>query len=242
MYFIKENFENDYRNNKIKLELVISRYNEDLEWLKKYPFNKYPSVCYNKGQNEDFYKPKNMKIITIKNVGRCDHTYMYHIVNNYNNLSNYTMFLPGSCNIQWKKEKAVQWIKEMEKHKSSVFVGFKTDNGIKEEFYNFKLDEWTSTDSKNKSLNSENKLKLNEIRPFGKWYENHFGNKKIYYSSLGGVIGVDRDHILTTPREKYIKFMEELNDHSNPEVGHYVERAWAAIFNITDENNLFIMQ
>jgi hypothetical protein len=44
-----------------------------------------------------------------------------------------------------------------------------------------------------------------------------------------------------TPKEKYITFMNELNKHSNPEVGHYFERAWAAIFNITDENTSIIV-
>jgi hypothetical protein len=59
------------RNNNNHIELVISRYNEDLEWLKEEPFNKYPSICYNKGKNLDFYRPKNMKVVNIENVGRC---------------------------------------------------------------------------------------------------------------------------------------------------------------------------
>ena len=228
-----------YKSNNNHIELVISRYNEDLEWLKEEPFNKYPSICYNKGKNQDFYKPKNMQVINIENVGRCDHTYIYHIVNNYNSLSKYTMFLPGSCNMENKKGKAIRWIKEFEEKRSPIFIGNKVEKGVKQELYNFQIDEWISSDVKNKNINPENKLQLHDIRPFGKWYEKHFGDKDIYYISYFGVIGADRDYILKTPRVKYIKFMEELNKHSNPEVGHYFERAWAAIFNI-DKNCVII--
>ena len=153
--------------SKINLQLVISRYNEDLEWLKEYPFNKYPSICYNKGNNNDFYRPKNMKVVNLKNVGRCDHTYIYHIVNNYDNLYDYIMFLPGSCNLPYKKDKAVKWIKELERRRSYVFIGSKYDNGIRRDLYNFQLDHYTSSDNKNKKLNPESKLYLSENRPFG---------------------------------------------------------------------------
>ena len=233
LYFINKN------NSDIEIHLVISRYNEDLEWLKEDPFNKYPCTCYNKGINEDFYKPKNMKIVNIKNVGRCDHTYIYHIVNNYNSLSNYIMFLPGSCNIGYKKNKAIRWIEQIEQGNTDgnpVFIGENYEKGVSNELYNFEINEWICSECKNKELNPESKLQLHDIRPFGKWYENHFGDKEVYYVSYHGIIGVDRKNILMTPKEKYIKFMEELNKHSNPEVGHYFERAWAAIFNITDKD------
>ena len=36
------------------------------------------------------------KVISLKNLGKCDHTYFHHIVNNYNKLADVTIFLPGS--------------------------------------------------------------------------------------------------------------------------------------------------
>jgi len=238
-YFIQDNFEN-HNNNEIQLELVISRYNEDLEWLKEEPFNKYPITCYNKGINNSFYKPSNMKIINIENVGRCDHTYIYHIVNNYDTLSNYIMFLPGSCNIEYKKNKAILWIYEIEKTKTSIFIGLKLEKGIQDTLFDFQIDEYVCSDYKNYILNPEKKLQLHNVRPFGKWYNKHFTDNKFYYVSYGGVIGVSKNNIMTTSKEKYITFLNELNQHSNPEVGHYFERAWCAIFNISDNNTLII--
>ena len=36
--------------------LVIARYNENLDWLTEEPFNKYNSIVYNKGINDNFNK------------------------------------------------------------------------------------------------------------------------------------------------------------------------------------------
>ena len=42
-----------YKNN---VEIVISRYNEDLLWLNEYPFNQFEYIIYNKGDNDNFDK------------------------------------------------------------------------------------------------------------------------------------------------------------------------------------------
>jgi hypothetical protein len=217
-------------NKQIDIELVVSRYNENLEWLKELPFNKYPVICYNKGPNNDFYKPNNMKIVNVENVGRCDHTYLYHIVKNYDNLAKHTMFLPGSCNMPNKIHKAIRWINEIEKTDRGVFIGSPTKEGIDKEWHDFTLDEWTASDETNRLLNPENNLKKSDIRPFGKWYKKHFGNKKVFYYTLGGIFGIEKSNIIQHPKSYYENMLFELDKNSNPEVGHYYERAWAAIF------------
>ena len=76
------------------IEIVISRYNENLEWLNYEPFNKYKNIIYNKGPNDDFCKTNNIKVFNLENIGRCDHTYLFHIIENYDNLADITVFLP----------------------------------------------------------------------------------------------------------------------------------------------------
>ena len=49
---INENFKT-YKNN---IEIVISRYNEKLDWINDNPFNKYSLIIYNKGNNQEFIK------------------------------------------------------------------------------------------------------------------------------------------------------------------------------------------
>ena len=41
---------------------------------------------------------------------------------------------------------------------------------------------------------------------------------------------VERGHVWQHPVERYVGLLRELSVHPNPEVGHYVQRAWGAIF------------
>ena len=77
------------------VEIVISRFNEDLKWTTEVPFNKYKFIVYNKGDNEDYEKSRVLRSYKIKNQGKCDHTYLYHVVHNYKNVSDIVIFLPG---------------------------------------------------------------------------------------------------------------------------------------------------
>lgn len=72
--------------DKSYFELVVSRYSENLDWLNKY---QNFATIYNKG--DDSVEGS----ITLPNIGREAHTYLYHIVNNYDNLAEYTAFVQG---------------------------------------------------------------------------------------------------------------------------------------------------
>jgi len=49
-------------------------------------------------------------------------------------------------------------------------------------------------------------------------------------ASYYGLFSVSKKHVHNHSKEYYIKLMKEFPRHSNPEVGHYFERAWVAIF------------
>jgi hypothetical protein len=71
----------------MKYTIVVARYNEDVNWT-----NKFSNVIiYNKGApiSGEFNQ------VLMKNVGREAHTYYRYIVDNYNNLEEYTIFLQG---------------------------------------------------------------------------------------------------------------------------------------------------
>jgi len=74
---------------KAEHNIIVARYKEDISWL--LPYNDCLTV-YNKGPNNlEGYKT----IVSLKNIGREGHTYLYHIINNYNSLSNRVTFLQG---------------------------------------------------------------------------------------------------------------------------------------------------
>ena len=51
-------------------------------------------------------------------------------------------------------------------------------------------------------------------------------NCLIYY----GIFSIHRNDIIQHNVSRYETIIKELSDHSNPEVGHYIERSWCAIF------------
>ena len=93
------------------IKIIISRFNEDLSWMRENPFNKFRYIVYNKGINEQFEKCNVDEIVNLPNIGKCDHTYLYHIVNNYDNLNDINVFFPGCLNIEFKKNEAKQILK-----------------------------------------------------------------------------------------------------------------------------------
>ena len=75
------------------LTIIVARYNEDIEWTKQFMNGFVKVIVYNKGiklVEEDYNE------ILMENVGREGHTYYSYIVNNYDNLDDYTIFLQGN--------------------------------------------------------------------------------------------------------------------------------------------------
>jgi hypothetical protein len=65
--------------------IIVAKYNEDIKWLDGLDFNKF---IYNKGKGKVGTK--------LPNVGNEAHTYLYHIVNNYDNLDDINIFTQGN--------------------------------------------------------------------------------------------------------------------------------------------------
>lgn len=216
-----------------EVEIVLARYEEDISWINEYPFNRFKVTVYNKGSDLDEGTCKNSqcKFEKLPNVGRCDHTYLYHIVQNYSFLAPVTIFLPASCMDTHKKGTTLKVMKLVIDTKNTVIYGTKLKETVRKTFETFYLDEWKATNKQNSSVNPEKKLKPCQQRPFGVWYDKNFDkNIPIYYSVFWGIFAVARKHILQKPREFYENLLHYVDDHSNPEAGHYIERAWCVIF------------
>jgi len=210
------------------MNIIVSRYNEDLSWTLEFPFNQFNYIIYNKGINDKFEKKKVSKVIPIPNVGRCDQTYLFHIVSEYNKLSDTVIFLPGSVDMPHKKIIAVKLLLNILQTKKASFIGGLT-NSIFQLFHSFSLDNWVCQNETNQSLNNETQLYLSPERPFGNWFLQH-GFKDVENYCYYGIFSVDKRDIYQHPISRYVQLLKELSVHSNPEVGHYTERAWASIF------------
>jgi hypothetical protein len=161
-------------------ELVIARYAEDISWVNNgntgdnnFYFSDYFITCYNKGKT--IANCNNCNIIKLQNLGRESHTYIYHIVKNYNNLANVTVFTMGSCMDPHKIEKFKTVIEVVNSTNNTILVGNRMTN-IKDQFYDFELNDWCGTNNTNATELGKCNMIESKIKPFGKWYESKFGN------------------------------------------------------------------
>lgn len=76
----------------MKKELIIATYNRKYDWISKID-NSVNIKIYTKNK---LTTNKN-EIIIPNNVGRCVHTFFYHIFNEYDNLADYTFFSQDYC-------------------------------------------------------------------------------------------------------------------------------------------------
>jgi len=212
-----------------KFEIVISRFNEDLKWLKEAPFNRHKIICYNKSDNENFYKPEGMTVHKLPNLGRETHTYLYHIMKNYDNLPDTTIFLPGSADYETKIENCRDTVLLAEKYQRNVFIGNYNEN-VRNHIYRFMVDRWDVRHPLNNVQNKESVLIPAIIRPYGKWYDHHFKDIVMKYVNWCGIFAITRETIRQHPIEHYKPFFDELSVGKDLEAVHYIERSWNAIF------------
>ncbi len=225
--------------NMENIEMIISRYNEDLEWLKDDPFLNYNYIVYNKGINTDFYKSSKLtQIIPLDNVGREVHTYLYHIINNYDRLKDITIFLPGSVELSHKYDRSKKLIYNLQNDKSSKFSCMEMGPSTFENQKDFQIDDYLSSNKDNQTINADSSILKSDIRPFGKWFENTFDkNEKHTCFTMNALFLLTRDDILKKPKSYYEKIILQVNEHHNHETVHYFERSWPDVFSLTDKSN-----
>ena len=214
------------------VEIVVARYNESLNWLNEYPFNQFNYIVYNKGDDYRFAKNRVKQIINIKNVGRCDHTYLYHIVEYYKHLADICVFFTGSIgDIPAKKQTAIRILTNIIKsnYTHAYFIGTHHDS-VHMAFKDFKLDSHACECQANISKNSETLLYKSVLRPYSRWYYYFFKNTISHWSTFGGIFSIDKRDIIQHPLNRYMSILQTVSTHSNPEAGHYVERSWGVIF------------
>lgn len=194
--------------------LVIARYNEDVVWIDKInKIDKNNIYIYNK--NDDKYEENIYKNIMLPNIGRESHTYLTHIINNYNCLTDYVIFCQG----------------KFDDHIGDNFdVLFDRINIFDIKPYNkdFRIYAYRS-----------GSLVLNKDDfTFGQWMEkyiekdiNEIVSKKGFFCNYGAIFCIKKENILSRPIEFYKQLLQQQKEN-NTEVGHFFERAWFYIFNI----------
>jgi hypothetical protein len=130
-----------------------------------------------------------------------------------------------------KIKKGKKLIHEVERGTKSVLLCNQKLENVTKSMYNFQLDDYVSNHPKN---NKDSTMETSKIRPLGKWYEHHFGDKKINCVSWNMIFAMSKEDIQKNPKSYYEKLLKEVDSHFNPETGHYIERSIEALFHPLD--------
>ena len=250
-------------NNKIKLDFVIARYNEDLKWVNNLPgFSRI--IIYNKGKNDLNYLRPGVIVKKLENIGRESHTYLTHIIENYSesnskfvnvnnfssakvsssnstndnktnwnfyddlNLSDLTVFLPGSALTRHKKIDYTTIIsRSLLKANQTHFPSTSAINK------NFALYFYKSTNKLNRVANKETKgvqLDYAMPRPYGEWLKKYLPGKKHERVTYHAIFAVTKKDILKNRKRVYEDLLSTVDKSLNPEAGHFMERSWYSLF------------
>lgn len=214
-----------------RIELVITRFKEDLSWIKELPDMFSKIIIYNKGTPTEFNLPKS-EVHILPNLGMDAYVNLYHVITNYNSLADVTVFVLGSTYSSPHKSYILfKTLYNLRRKLGSVLYGVYTDFDHIRETYFFSLDAYKCT---NKENITSDKLDLCHNRPLGKWFINHFPTEMITAVSYKGIFAVSRSDIQKRPVEFYKKLLKDVA-YPAPEAAHYIERTWKNIFSIADE-------
>lgn len=183
---------------------VVARYNENVNWTCGIP----NCVIYNKGATPptETYHP----VIPLENVGREGHTYLHHIITNYDDLDDWTAFLQGN---------PFDHTPDLE---ARLRLFSPTKNGfqyLSRDLYDINL----CYDRTDFSLHA---LLIDT-------YRRVFGQSKTDHGfrfGAGAQFIVSRDAIRSRPKAFYENILAILATSVNPPEGFAIERFWWMIF------------
>jgi hypothetical protein len=222
----------NFKFDKNDMELVISRYNEDTSWT--FPYKNIVTI-YSKGKICNNTK-------SLKNVGREGHTYLYHIVNNYNNLAKKTIFLKSN---NTNESLNLQWLNFTHSCKNiNDFINFSLNDNSRTMYFpffdiltcNYKYSPLDLTEDGNlKHFGKWNIYRENKSGSFIDWFttyiDNNYNNFKDTFNwSPHGIFTIEKNVILNKSLEYYKNILSTVDYTENPEEGHYLERSWIYIF------------
>ena len=202
--------------------LIISRYNEDIKWLKKH--KDFKITIYNKG--ERLVDDPSFEIINLENKGRESHTWLYHIIKNYYELNEINIFLQGKINdlncMAYKNPN--DYLKTIDQY------GFVSSRYGMLGPYHWDWNVNIDKDIKYKKQWENNEISRSNIG-FRKFSKKLFPNIPLFVAtSYSGCFAVKKELIMQHNIIFYEELLEILSKNRNPIEGHYMERLWCYIF------------
>ena len=218
-----------------KTACIITRYNETIDWIEYIQSKVDIFYIYNKGENDVLFKnpvppelSQKMKIEKLPNIGRIDHTIVYHILKNWDNLEETLISLPGSILMCYAKGSYLTGINKRIEIYKERYRGFYSPRFSKvSSHFNYSIDNYQAEGHCNRNNNPFIK---SEYPDFQTWKKALIDERPMRYVGMRGMFIVHRDNIKHVKKKIYENLLESLSVGDNIENGHFAERIWAHIF------------
>ncbi|KIX04639.1 uncharacterized protein Z518_05509 [Rhinocladiella mackenziei CBS 650.93] len=240
------------------LDLVIAHYNESLAWLSSCS---RLATIYSKGdrpQTSQDNSPVYREVKALPNWGRESHTYLHHIVHNYDNLAEVTLFLQGNIHDEnngtpshtdLTLDEIVGMAKRLTDLPPMLVVGedqlqYQPQGGVLPLGKVNTFSDWDAVVYKDEWVERRGRgLIRSKYTPKQFWNYIFNGATREQDASWaepptevrwtqGALFAVTRQTIQRRPKEVYQRMYEYFDGlmERNPEEGHYMERFWLSIF------------
>lgn len=197
--------------------LVIAKFNEDLSWIEL--LREFEVTVYSKlaGERNPSYK-------ILLNIGRESHTYLHHIVTNYNCMPDLCVFCQGN-----PFDHCPDFVERISRLIPKLgYVALSSNEALFDAYAYPQL--------------SNSPLSLAGLC-FAEYFETVLGHKApaLFYARMNGLFAVDRETIQRRPLSFYQRCLTLLQGATeeqslklldlNSVDGHFFERLWHFIFN-----------
>ncbi len=203
---------NNISTNKFEIVVSIEENHKEPILLDNNNYKIYSKVNENPSNLENY--------ITLANIGKETHTYLHHIIENYDKLAESTIFTHGKY-----INSTLENIKHFLTSNKSGYIPFSSECNylnVDEKGIMIHCGTWLEDINSGKMK----KAKINFIDWWKKYIKTDL--KNFSYTPMS-VFSVKRENILKHPKQFYVDLINQL-DHENPEEVHYMERAWKTIF------------
>lgn len=185
-------------------QLVLARYEENLDWvIENNLLNK--TKIYNKGSD---LSSKFINVTKLSNVGREAHTYLHHIIFNYDKLADFTYFCQGNP--------FDHSLKFVEKFNILGINNFTYLGDFSHKIYKNYLHDENVYDKSLPLVAST--LNLTSFLP------------NVYEFKSGAIFAVPKKNILDRPLAYYEEAISFVDSDISPPAAHAFERLWEFIF------------
>lgn len=248
----------------MKKRVVVAKYKEDLDWLKYAKDEGFDIVIYNKDcphvTNNFLYCEKvfsienSISLYNLMNIGRESHTYLLHIVNNYENLYDIEFFLQGDpvqhiCEYSkptntYDDDVKHLWdeVKKCEEYDFYDISNYEKIQVYSEAQYTFIKSVFKNHPHINQHYNSENNS-YTEGHTIHETVEGLFKDLFGYYPPKDGPLLIKANALFSLKKETLLKFPKtfyiNLLNYFNPAIknekqiiaiGHTLEHFWKLMF------------